>query len=274
MSFSKKLLSILLFVTMCAGPAHAKRIISLLPSNTEILQAVGAGPEIVGVTRFDELLTQTTAVASIGDFIHPNVEKIVELKPDLIVAGYWTSSHIVPHFKKMGYTVLEVRPPKSLEEIYASIRVLAQAADRPHAAEPVIQNMKDRLEKVRQRAKHLPRRLKTYIEVDRPYWTIGTPDYLSEALALAGADNIFSDLKRQAAQVSPEVILERQPDLIIAFKAKRTEIAARPGWQTLPAVKSGLVLDDLPENALSRSSPPLVQGIEIFIERLEKLERQ
>ncbi len=270
----KRLLATFLFFVLFALPAHARRIISLLPSNTEILESVGAGEEIVGVTRFDDLLKKSTAVTSIGDFIHPNVEKIVSLKPDLIVAGFWTSSHIVPQLKKMGYPVLEVRPPRSLDEIYQSIRVLSEAAGRPGAAEPVIRDMKSRLEKVRQRSARLPRRLKTYIEIDRPYWTIGTPDYLSEALAIAGADNVFSNLKRQAAQVSAEIILERQPELIIAFKAKRAEIRARPGWDTLPAVKSGYVMDDLPENALTRSSPPLVQGIEILIERLEKLEKR
>src|SRR5437870_309956 len=79
----------ILFLYFCVlpSPALALRIISLLPSNTEILESLGAGSEVVGVTRYDRRLLREPSTASVGDFMHPDVERIVSLKPDLIVAG-------------------------------------------------------------------------------------------------------------------------------------------------------------------------------------------
>jgi iron complex transport system substrate-binding protein len=259
-------------LSLFAGPAQALRIVSLLPSNTEILEALGAADDVVGVTRFDSLLTRKPGMGDIGDFMHPNMEKIVSLKPDLVVAGYWTSSHIVPHLRKIGYTVVQIRNPRSLVEIYQSFRDLAQAAGRLSAADPLIKDMQSRLKKVQERGEKLPRRLKVYIEIDNPYWTISGHDYLSEAMKLAGADNIFFDLKNQAAQVTPEVIVERNPDLILTFSDKRAEVAAREGWAKVKAVKTGYIIDDLPQDPLSRPSPPLAAAMEEFVSRLEKLE--
>jgi iron complex transport system substrate-binding protein len=273
----KRSTSLLLFIgclSFTAVPAYALRIVSLLPSDTEILEALGAGNDLVGVTRFDTLLTRKPGMGDIGDFMHPNMEKIVSLKPDLIVAGYWTSSHIVPRLRTLGYTVVQIKPPKSVEEIYLSFRDLAQAAGRPAAAEPVIQDMKRRLESVHQRAQKLPRRLKTYIEIDNPFWTVGGEDYLSEVMKLAGADNIFSDLTHQAGQVSPEVIVERNPELIVTFSDDRAGIQSREGWSKLKAVQTGYIIDDFPQDPLSRPSPPLAAAMEQFVGRLEKLEKR
>jgi iron complex transport system substrate-binding protein len=250
-------------------PAWALRIVSLLPSNTEILESIGAGSDVVGVTRYDGMLKRRKDVTPVGDLMTPNMEQIISLQPDVIVAGYWTSSHIVPRLRKLGFDVLEIRNPRTLEEMYGTIRQLAKAARRPEAAERVIGDLKNNFDRLRNRAARLPRR-SIYIEIDRPYWTIGGVDFLSEALGVAGCDNIFSDIKRPAAQVTPEMIVQRDPEVIIAFKSGRAEIASRAGWTTIRAVKSGRVWDDLPEDALSRPGPALPVGLEALIKRLEQ----
>ena len=91
---------------------------------------------------------------------------------------------------------------------------------------------------------------------------------------MAGADNIFSDLNRQAAQVSPEIIVERNPDLIVSFHTPKAEIAQRPGWGTVKAVRTGYLFDDLTEDDLSRPSPRLLAGMEALIQRIEALEKK
>ncbi len=244
------------------------RIVSLLPSNTEILESLGSGDEIVGVTRFDRPASGRVVV---GDFFQPNLEKIISLKPDLIVSGLWASSRTGAALKKMGYRIVEIPNPHSMDELYGSIREISKSVHRESAAETVIADMKARLTRVAERAKALHSRLRAYIEIDPPFWTIGGHDFLSEALAFAGVDNIFSDLKRPSAQVSPEVIVERNPELIISFDLTQAEVGRRQAWSTIAAVKNGFVLDNLDRDALSRPSPNVVRGVEELETRIEQL---
>jgi iron complex transport system substrate-binding protein len=268
------LLLFTLYLPICAPSLFAMRIVSLLPSDTEILQALGAGHEVVGVTRYDTLLKQVDPPQDVGDLLQPNMEKIVALHPDLILAGLWSSSRIVPRLRAMGFRVEEFASPRSFEETYASIRRVAQAIGRPGAARLVIERMQRRLAAIRQEAAKLPHRLRTYIEIDQPYWTVGGKDFLSEAVALAGGDTIFGDLTQKAVQVSPEVIIARDPELIISFHAKRDAIAGRPGWSAVSAVKKGFVVDDVSEDLLTHPSPRLVGGIQQLLERILALENR
>jgi iron complex transport system substrate-binding protein len=267
----QKMVYLIVLVGLLGSPSWALRIVSLLPSNTEVIEALGAGDEVVGVTRFDGLLKRNPKVGDIGDFMHPNMEKIVSLKPDLIVAGYWTSSHIVPRLTQMGYKVVQIRSPQSIGEIYQSIEELAKVIGRPKAAQPIIEKMKAQFEAVRRRGDLLPKRLKIYIEIDSPYWTIGGKDYLNEAFALAGVDNIFADLPRPSGQVSPEMIVERNPDVILVFYSTRDEVLSREGWGQVDAIRKGFVIDDFPQDGLSRPSPALASTINEFVGRMEKL---
>ena len=255
-------------------PVWALRIVSLMPSNTEILDALGAGKEVVGVTRYDHPEERAGHPQNVGDWITPSLETIVALHPDLVLAGYWTSSHIVPRLQAMGFQVMEIKNPTSIEGIYETIRMIAQAIGRPEASPPIIQTMRERLAKVQSQTRALPHRLRTYIEVDRPFWTVGGHDFLSEAAACAGSDNIFSDVQKSAAQVSPEMVIERNPELIISFEAKRNEIQRRAGWDTLAAVRKGFIIDDLNRDLLSRPSPRLVEGVEALAQRIQALEKQ
>src|SRR5688572_14252902 len=112
------------------GVTGVSRIVSLLPSNTEILESLGVGSAIVGVTIFDR---DEPGRARVGDLVHPHMEKIVSLKPDLVVAGQWKDSRVVPRLRSMGYRVIEVPNPDSLEALYASITQVAKEIERPNA---------------------------------------------------------------------------------------------------------------------------------------------
>jgi len=266
--FLPKLGFLFLYSLLSVSPVRAARIVSLLPSNTEILDALGAGGDIVGITRFDRSVTGRTVV---GDFFQPNLETIVSLKPDLIVSGVWSSSRIGRHLHDLGYPTLEIPNPQSLEELYGSIRQIARSVHRGDQADRIIQDMKARLASLSERSRRLPRRLRTYVEIDPPFWTIGGHDFLNEALAAAGVDNIFADLARPSSQVSPEVIVERDPELILSFDLSKAEIGRRTGWGGITAVRKGWVLDALDRDELSRPSPRLLDGIEALESRVERL---
>jgi ABC-type Fe3+-hydroxamate transport system substrate-binding protein len=197
------------------------------------------------------------------------MERIVALHPDLIAAGYWESSRAVPRLRAMGYKVVEVRNPRSLADLYASIETLAAALGRPESAKPVVAQMKRGFADIERRARS-HRRLRAYSEVDVGPWTPGGPDYLTEACKAAGLDNIFSDLKSQAAHISMEAVVERNPEVVISLAATREEVVRRAGWASVEAVRRGWVIDDLDHDAFVRPSPRLVGAIADLETRVER----
>ncbi len=251
---------------LSTGAASAARIVSLLPSNTEIIESLGDGSEIVGVTEFEKDTLPGTRRVVIGDFVNPSIEKIVSLKPDLIVAGAWESSRTVPELRRLGYRMVEVHNPRSIADLYQTVRQLAAATGRAEQGKRVISLLAQRRKDLQSRRPNQP--LKTYIEIDRPQWTVGGIDFLSEALADAGAFNIFSDLQKEAGQVSSEVVIERNPDLIITLADKKEDILRRPGWGNIAAVRHGWIIDDIDPNRLTRPSPRLWDGIEQIEQRI------
>lgn len=262
----KRLLFVVSTFFLALSPVAGRSLVSLLPSNTEILDALGAGSEIVGITRFDRPVPGRQIV---GDFFQPNVEVIMALHPDIVVAGVSASNRSTVRLRELGLRVIEVPNPRSLNELYQSIRDLGALVERAGQADAVVRNMTQRLEAVRARQAKRKRTWRTYIEIDPPFWTLGGKDVLSEALSTVGIENIFSDLTRPSAQVSPEVIVERNPELILSFETPAVEIRQRPGWGAIQAVKKGAIIDDQNRDRLARPSPPLVEAIETLEKRLE-----
>ncbi len=256
------------FVVFTFRPLWAMRIVSLLPSNTEILDALDVGEQIVGITRFDR---PSAGREMVGDFFQPSLEKIVALHPDYLVVGQSASSRVTRRLQELGFPTVEVPNPRSLEELFDSFRLLARTVHREARAEEIIEDMRSRFQKITERSARIPKRLRTYIEIDTPFWTIGGHDFLSEAIGTTGAKNIFSDLERPSAQVSPEVIVERDPELIISFDLKAAQLARRAGWKNVSAIRKNFVIDDQDRDRLSRPSPRLIDGIEDLQAKIESL---
>ena len=220
---------------------------------------LGAGDSIVGVTVYDRPVLPGRTV--VGDFVNPSIEKIVSLKPDLVLAGAWENSRVVPELKRLGMTVVEVRNPTSLTELYATIKQVAEAVGKKDKACVVISDMRIHLETLHARAPQPP--LSLYIEIDAPLWTLAGHDFLSEALCGIGLCSMLSNSTHAASQVSAETIIERNPDVIISLDATKAEIEHRPGWDRIRAVERGWIIDrnDVNPDRLSRPSPRLVEGL-------------
>ena len=243
-------------------PQEDVRIVSLAPNLTEILFELGVGEQVVGVTKYFNESSQAQQMEEIGDFFNPNVEKIVSLKPSLVIAEHWPSSRTVPRLKEFGLPVLETLSPTSLEEIYLIIREVGKAVDRSQQAEALIQRMKERLRVVKERAVQLSNRPSVYIEVDLPTWTIGKKSFITEAFHLCGARNLFDDVEKRALQASKETIIARNPDIILTYTVSASLISQRPGWDQIKAVQNGRILDDFDRDLLSHGNHRLIEGME------------
>lgn len=249
-----------------------QRLISLSPTLTEILFELGCGDQLIGVTTYCVYPPEAQKKEKVGDFINPNFEKMLGMKPDLIFAERWSSSKIVPRLRESGLQVIEINSPRSIADIYQVIHQAGQAVRREDRARVIVEDMRRRVEQVKAKAPHMQWRPRIYIEIDLPSWTVGRTSYTSEAIELCGARNIFGDIDKPALQVSHESIIERDPEVILSFAAPPSEYQRRPGWEKTSAIRHGRIVDDVGRNLLSHGSHRLVAGMEQLQTRLLQMQ--
>jgi iron complex transport system substrate-binding protein len=250
------------------------RIVSLAPNLTETVFDLGCGNDLVGVTRFCNYPAAALTKTPVGDFVNPSLETILELRPTLVLFEKWSSSRIEGRLQQLGLRNQETISPASLNDIHALILQVGSALDRKGRAEELVAEMKRRTEAVSQRGRSLPSRPSVYIEIDPPSWTVGGASYTSEAVFLAGGRNIFEDVSKPAFQASKETILAQDPEVILSFRTRAEEIARRPGWASLRAVREGRIIDDFNGDMLSRGAFRIVEGMESLQQRLFELSEE
>jgi iron complex transport system substrate-binding protein len=258
--------------TLQAPNRSSQRFISLSPTLTEILFELGAGRDLVAVTTYCVYPEEAKTKEKIGDFVNPNFEKIVGLKPDVVFAETWSSSKIVARLRGSGLVVREVKSPRSIEEIYQTILQVGEGLGKENRTNETVASMKRRIEAIRTRADQMKRHPSIYIEIDLPSWTVGRTSYTSEAIEICGARNIFNDVDKPALQASKETIIERNPDVILTFDSNPEEFRRRPGWQRITALKKSWVIADVGRNMLSHGNHRLVDGMEQLQRRLLELQ--
>ncbi|MBC7263327.1 MAG: cobalamin-binding protein [Chloroflexi bacterium] len=253
-------------VVQIAG--SVERIVSLSPSNTEILFALGLGDRVVGVTDFCDYPPEAASIEKIGG-IEPNLEKILALEPDLVLAiGGSRQLETVAKLKELGLKVL-VLAPTDLEGIYHDIQLVADACGVPEAGAALVQEMQTRVQSVLDTVASTNTRPKIFYELDatdpnRP-WTPGPGTWHDKFISMAGGVNIAANAEAAWAQYSSEDIIAQNPDVILLGDAlwgiSPEMVAARPGWDAITAVRNGAVYP-IDDNLISRPGPRVVQGLE------------
>jgi iron complex transport system substrate-binding protein len=254
-------------VTITAKPL---RIISLAPSVTEILFAIGAGPQVVGRTTACNYPPEVVSLPTIGGFSAKSIsiEAILDLEPDLVVAGTRSQKDVVAALEGQGITVFTLAP-ESLADIEAGIETLGEITNNRASAQKVVVDMQSRIAAVTEKVNTIPaeKRLRVFYEVwHEPLTTTTHGTFIGELLKLSGAVNIFDDLAGTYPEVSAEQILELDPQVILGPSSHSDQltanvIAARPGWGKLSAVKNGAVYI-VDANIISRAGPRIVDALE------------
>ena len=249
------------------GPAQ--RVLSMAPSNTEILFAIGAGSQVVGRDSLSDYPEAAKTVTDIGStFEALNTESIVSLKPDLVLAAEINTPEQVKQLEDLGLTVYYLKNPLTLEEMYDNLAIVAQLTGREDEAAALIESLKARVAAVDEKIAPLSSRPGVFYELDatdpaKPY-TAGKGTFITLLIDRAGGYNIASDIDGYP-QFSLEQVVTADPAFIILGDARYgvtpESIAQRPGWENLSAVKNGNILpfnDDL----ASRPGPRLVDALE------------
>lgn len=247
--------------------AQPQRIISLSPSNTEILFALGLGDKIVGVTTFCNYPPQAQDKEKIGGFSDPSIEKIISLKPDLVVAGD-LHAKIIQELEKLAIPVIVVSP-KGLEGTLTSIEMVGKATGSSIQATRVIQSMRSKIDEIKAKMAGIKERPRVYYEVwYDPLVTAGPKTVVDDLIVLCGGINIASDAASKWPQYSEELVIAKNPDVIIHSYGHGDLQAAgfekRPGgWQRVNAVRNGRVYA-VDADIVNRYGPRLVQAIDQF----------
>ncbi len=244
----------------------ARRIVSLLPSFTELLFAIGAGDRLVGRTHWCDYPPAALAVPDVGDGMPPSVEAVAARHPDLVVM--YRSGQNLPaaaQLERLGIPVVLV-DLNQLTDLGRAARILGRLTERERSADSLALSM-DSL--AAQPPAPSPYSL-VFIVWDNPPIVIGAGSYLDRIAALAGARNVFRDIHVPSAQVSIETIVARDPDFVavLADSAVPPRWTARPEWRVVRAVRRGRVLL-LPGQLFGRPGPRAAEAVRELRRRLE-----
>ncbi len=251
-------------------PGVPSRIVSLAPKNTEILFAIGAGEQVVGVTTHCNYPPEAQEREKVGGFSAKSLslEKIVGLKPDLVLSSGDIHRQIVEQLENLKIPVVALGA-ESLAGLYVEIELLGKITGHDTAAQDLVKSMQDRVSRVKERAARIPaeQRVKVYYQVwDNPLSAAGPGSYIGEMIELCGAINIVSDPSARYAKISEEVVLAKDPEVILApsmqpGQVTREQFTSKPGWGDVSAVRNDRIYL-LDGDTISRCGPRLVDALE------------
>jgi iron complex transport system substrate-binding protein len=247
-----------------AGPA--RRIVSLNPSTTEILFAIGAGPAVVARSAACDYPPEVADVPSVGGGFPPNVEAVVSYHPDLIVLYQGAANETAAaRFHQLGAPLLRLRTDH-LSDVPRVARLLGRLTGKGAAAESVATRFESGLN--RERSKRAPTASSVLILAwDQPIIALGSGSFVSELVELAGGRNVFGDITAPSAPVTLEAVAERRPDVVLTVGAASPAFAERPEWRAVAAVRRRHLVS-LTESAFNRPSPRAPQAIGLLRARL------
>jgi ABC-type Fe3+-hydroxamate transport system substrate-binding protein len=251
--------------------APPKRVISLVPNVTEIVYALGAGGRVVGVGSYDTYPPEVTTLPKVGALLDPNVERILALKPDLVVI-YGSQVDLKQQLTKAGIQVFPYRHG-GLEGITNTIRELGARLEETAAADALVTRIEHGLDDIRRRVRGRPRPRTLLVFGHerlslRGMYVNGGYGFMQDMLGVAGGENVFADVKTESVQATTEQIIARRPDVIVetrasagAFSAAERDAETRT-WNVLgsvPAVRNGRVIF-LFDDRVVIPGPRIVEG--------------
>ena len=238
-----------------------KRIVSLAPSNTEILFALGAGDRIVADTESCDYPPEARKRPHIGGMSAGDLERIQVALPDLVVAVGSINQKLIGALRAARIPTLAVQP-RTTDDVLATVRLLGKATGQDSTAERLAADVKGRIDRVRVLTARAPNRPKTLIVYSaNPIYTSPPDSFIHDLIGVAGGTDIVQTPLPQNI-VSPAVVVERAPEVIICSPSLNERLKAIPGWGIVPAVKNNRFFATTGAAELTRPGPRLAEGVE------------
>lgn len=254
-------------VTLTGTP---QRIVSLAPSATEILYAVGAGAQMVGRDSFSNYPEEAKGLTDVGGSMgNYSYEVVTSLTPDLVVAAEINTPEQVKALEDLGLTVYYIANPASLDDLYGILQTIGQITGNGDTASALVESLKTRVAVVVEKTKMVSFSPAVFYELDgsepsRP-WTAGPGTFIDLLIGMAGGRNVGGVLSGSWAQISAEELLVQNPGIILlgdaAYGTTPEQVAARAGWDAIDAVKESRIYA-FNDDTVSRPGPRLVDALE------------
>lgn len=245
-----------------------ERIISLAPSSTEILFALGLGDRVVAVDQYSDYPAAARQKARVRGYSRPDLEQIVALSPDLVLVNPIHVRTVVPELERLKLTVV-VLNPNNLDGVFDRILLVGKITGEEAQARRLVGELQERAKAITLRVVDAPR-LRVFFELSPALHTAGPGSFIHDLIERAGGLNIAGDATTQWPQLSPETLFLKDPEVIIlAYVGSETPegVRARPGWHQITAVKTGRIVVIDPD-LTSRAGPRVVEGLEAIARAL------
>ena len=275
--------ALLVLALVMGGPLAAHqapaRIVSLVPAVTEMLYALGVGNRVVGVSSFDKFPPEIEKLPKVGALLDPNLDRILSLKPDMVVL-YHSQTDLQTQLKRASVPWYSYRHA-GLADVTETLRSVGTRIGRQEQAQQLATQIESKLAALRTRlgSGQRPRTLVVFGRESfalRGIYASGGRGFIHDMLTVAGGDNVFADVQREAVQATTELILARRPDVILELRAdpmtadeERKERATWNQLAAVPAVRSGRV-HIITDTRTVIPGPRVVEGVEVIAERLHR----
>lgn len=247
-----------------------QRIVSLAPAMTEILFALGLGDKVVGVTNYCNYPAEAKTKPKVGGFSTPSAELVVTARPDLVLATK-INENFIPQLESAGITVVVVES-LDLPQVLEDIKLIGKFTGAAETANSLTADMQKRIDSITAKVSALPDEQKpaVYFEIwPDPLTTGGAKSFVNSLITMAGGKNIAGDVDQDWVNLSPEMVLARDPKVAILCHHGSSlqtveEFKSRKGWEQVSAIRDnriGLVVD---ENTVVRPGPRVVEGFEFL----------
>ncbi|MGQ9497151.1 MAG: ABC transporter substrate-binding protein [Desulfotomaculales bacterium] len=255
-------------------PSPPERIVSLAPSITEILFALGLEAQVVGVTDVCDYPPAAKQKEKIGSFADPSLEKIVALKPDLVLAAD-INQKVVDRLERLNVPAIVLKP-RDVDGVLGNITLVGRATGRERQAADLVRELRARIDAVMSKVElFAAARPKVYYEVwYEPLCTAGPGTFIDDVIRLAGGVNVAADAPQPWPQYSLEVLLRKNPDVMLhSYGHDNTghqtaeDIARRPGWSGLNFVRHRRIYV-IDADLITRPGPRLVKAVEAVAQML------
>jgi len=268
-------LAIFMGAHILAEDTAPKRVVSLAPSYDEILIALGLHDRIVGVTTSSDYLQEVARAERVGLWSKPNIEKIVALQPDLVLAtGFAGQQSAAEKLSALSLRVVVLDETQGIEEICAKTRQIGDIFGMPARTEALLKRMRSTIATTRRLTAALPSRPRVYMETGcDPLFTCGKGSFIHEMIEIAGGQNIAGDIAQAFPRISAEFVINSDPEVIfLPYMGRNFGKAAlkqRKGWENIAAIKTGRVYDDIGSHVITIPSPQLIlYGLPALLKRI------
>ncbi|MCL6466064.1 MAG: cobalamin-binding protein [candidate division WOR-3 bacterium] len=251
-------------------PEKRVKCVSLVPSVTEIIFAIGAEDMLVGTTNQCDFPPAAKEKTKVGDFQSPDIERIVSLKPDVVFATQPIHQRLIERLAEFKVQVY-VSNPADVEGVFAEIESVGVILRRTKEAERLVAALRRRLDSL----PTFSYKPKVYVEISMaPLMSVGQGVFINDIISRAGGQNIFQHLNIPYPVVDPEAVVQENPDVILLLHplANKDELKKRVGWSNINAVLSGRIYTGLDEDLFFRPGPRVVDGV-ILLARILHPER-